>query len=148
MKKAVLGIIALGLSVLVIYTSLNTGDYYSSASGIIGPWVNAHFFFGRLNLVEERTLMSFGSKFLGHFVLFMLVGLFVYLFVSSCLKKKATWVVYFCYGAFLASLGEILQIFTAGRSPTVADIFINYFGYLLIPLSMAFYRSFNPRLSK
>lgn len=148
MKKAILGIVALGLSILVVYTSLNSGATYANAAGVIGPWINDHFFFGRLSHDEVRALMGFGSKFIGHFCLFVLTGLFSYLFFVASLKRRTAWILFFVYGAFLSSLGEIIQLFIAGRSPTVVDVFVNYGGYVLLPMIHGFYRSINPRPSR
>lgn len=140
MKRAILGIVALGLTILIVFTSLNSGETYSGAAGVVGPWVNDHIFFGRLNADEVKALVTFGSKFFGHFSLFALTGVFVYLFLKECLKKKTAWVIFFVYGVFLSSMGEVIQIFVAGRSPTVVDSFIDLSGYVLIPLLIAFYR--------
>ena len=144
MKKVIFGIVALALSALVVFTSLNTGENYAEAAGVIGPWVNAHLFFGRLNAEEVSNLTGFGSKLFGHFALFALTGLFSSLFLSSLLKKRTAWVLYLCYGLILASLGEVIQIFVAGRSPSVADVAVNLAGYLLLPLIHRFYRRLNP----
>ena len=132
------------LSALVIYTSLNSGDTYATAGGRIGAWFNRYIFFNSLNPEEVNNLTGFGGKFIGHFWLFAFTGLFAYLFCKQFPQKKTLFAALFLiYGVILSALGEITQIFSAGRYPTFGDVVLDFAGFLLLPLWMLFYRRLN-----
>jgi len=145
-KKVALIIIVLVLTGLVIYTSLNDEATYDSASGYIGPWINATFFASRLSSAEVLAIVGFGAKAVGHVLLFALMGLFSWLLFNELFheRKKALWTL-LLYGIILASLGEVIQIFSAGRHPTFTDVVINYSSYLFPTLVRRLYCAFNPR---
>ena len=145
-KKVAFIIIVLVLTGLVIYTSLNDEATYEGASGYIGPWINRYFFSSRLSKEEVLAVVGFGAKAVGHVLLFALTGLFSYLLLNEFFddKKKAFWIL-LAYGLVLASLGETIQIFSAGRHPTFRDVVINYSSYLFPALVRRLYCAFNPR---
>ena len=147
-KRAIYLFLALALSGLVVFTSLNTGETYSGIGGFLGPWINNTFFFGRLSDLEVETIVGYGSKFIGHFWLFGFTGLFWWLFLVSFQKKKIAFMA-LAVGLVLASLGETLQIFTAGRYPSFVDVVINFTGFSLLPLChilfLGFQRGVFPR---
>ncbi len=143
-KRVVFLLLAIALTGLIVFTSLNTGSTYNSIGGVIGPWVNRVFFFGRLSDAEVSILVGFGSKFLGHFWLFSLTGLFYWLFFRAFPNKKnALFVALLLLGAFLASLGETIQIFTAGRYPSFADVLLNFMGFIFLPVTCVLFLRFN-----
>ena len=137
-RKWIYGLIFLALTGLVVFTSLNTGDTYASAGGQIGRWINEHLFFGALTPTEVKALTGFGGKFIGHFSLFALDGLFLWLFLRQ-LKWKgfARALALICFGIVIASLGETIQLFVEGRNPSFEDVVINFGGYMLFPMSVS-----------
>lgn len=142
-KRFVYGIITLALAGLIVYTSLNTGNTYSSIGGRIGAWVNAVFFGSRLNAEEVLTITSFGAKFFGHFSLFALEGLFAFLFCGTYKNKWLFAAFFLVFGMFMSVLGESIQLFIDGRSPSFEDVWIDFSGYLLLPIWISFYRKLN-----
>lgn len=146
-KRVVFLVLAIALTGLIVFTSLNTGSTYNSIGGVIGPWVNRVFFFGRLSDAEVSILVGFGSKFLGHFWLFSLTGLFYWLFFRAFPNKKnALFAALLLLGVFLASLGETIQIFTAGRYPSFADVLLNFMGFIFLPVTCSLVLRFNARV--
>ena len=143
-KKWVYGILALVLSALVIYTSLNTGATYDAAGGRIGAWINRYIFASSLNAEELNNLTGFGAKFIGHFWLFAFTGLFTYLLCKQFPQKKTLFAALFLlYGVILSSMGEVTQIFSEGRSPTFGDVVLDFSGFMLFPIWQLFYRAFS-----
>ncbi|MBO5529057.1 MAG: VanZ family protein [Bacilli bacterium] len=142
-KKWVFGIITLLLSALIIYTSLNTGETYGSVGGRVGAWVNQYLLFNSLNTTEVETLTGFGGKFIGHYSLFAVTGLFAYLFCRQQKKKAVFAVIFIVYGFILSGMGEITQMFVQGRYPTVNDVIIDFVGFTMIPLVLTLYRHVN-----
>ena len=142
-KRVIFGLLTLAISGLIVYTSLNTGSTYSVAGGRIGAWVNQVFFFGRLSAVEVSTLTGFGGKFFGHFSLFALDGVFAYLFCTTFKNKRLFAVIFIAFGLFMSVLGETIQVFIEGRSPSFEDVVIDFSGYLLIPLVYCLRKSFS-----
>lgn len=141
MKRIVFGIFALILAGLVVYTSINTGDTYSSIGGWLGPWINHAFFFGKLNATEVEALVAFGGKFIGHFWLFAFQGLFTFLFLDTFQGQKRTRLfALVILGIVLASFGEIIQLFTPQRYPNFGDVLLNFSGYAFLPISICLYR--------
>ena len=134
-KKVIFGIVFALLTGLIVFTSLNTGAPYDAAGGAIGPWVNEHLLFNALSPVEVKAMTAFGAKFLGHFSLYALEGLFLWLFLRQFNLKQSVFVaIMLCFGVFIASLGEVIQIFVDGRFPSLADVIMNFGGYALIPV--------------
>ena len=150
-KKRILFLaLALALTGLIVFTSLNTGQTYSGIGSVVGEWFNRVFFGGNLNANEVDALVGFGGKFLGHFWLFGFTGIFYWLFLGTMrIKRNAIMAILLGLGLILASLGETIQIFTAGRFPTFADVLLNFLGFMFIPLTAflfhGFYRGELPR---
>lgn len=143
-RRIVFGFLALAFAGLIVFTSLRTGSSYSEAGSILGAWVNAVFFGNRLNVDEVQTIVTFGSKFIGHFSLFAVDGLFAYLFCKEFPKNKALFAVIFVvFGLFMSIAGETIQMFVEERNPSLADVLIDYSGFLLIPLVWTFCRKLN-----
>ena len=146
-KKRILFLaLAICLTGLIVFTSLNTGSTYSGIGSVIGQWCNRVFFGGGLNDNEVSTLVGFGGKFLGHFWLFGLTGIFYWLFLRTLrLKRNALMATLLVLGLILAGLGETIQIFTAGRFPTFADVLLNFLGFMFIPLTALLFHGFHGR---
>jgi len=142
-KKVVFGLLALLLGGLVVYTSLNTGDTYAQAGGVVSAWVNEHFFASQLDARQLSALSGFGGKFVGHFLLFLATGLFSALFLSQYKEKHALRVaIFLCYGLVLASLGEVIQIFVPGRNPALGDVILNFWAYTSLPTLWLLYKRY------
>ncbi len=142
-KRVFFLVFALALSGLIVFTSLNTGSTYEGIGGVIGKWMNATFFGGSLIEEEVSAVVGFGSKFLGHFWLFAFTGLFWFLFLRTLRWRKRSLVLLLVLGICLASLGEIIQIFTRGRYPSFADVLLNYSGFMLLPTARLLFVRFN-----
>ena len=143
-RKLVFGILTLVVSGIIVFTSLNTGDTYSSAGSELGNWINQVFFASRLNMAEISAIVGFGGKFVGHFSLFALDGVFAYFFCCSFSKNKGLFAaIFILFGIFMSIVGETIQVFIDGRSPTFVDVVIDYSGYLLIPAVITLYQRLN-----
>lgn len=133
-KRIVFGTLSLLLSILIAVSCFGTGSMYGEAGGRIGNWINDHLLFHVLTAVEVRAMTAFGAKFIGHFTLFALDGLFAYLFFCTFKKRAVLRVVVFVlFGAALSALGETIQMFVEGRYPSFADVLLNYGAYLFVP---------------
>jgi hypothetical protein len=132
MKRWIYLALTLALSGLIIFTSTRTGAEHDAEGGRIIGWINTVFFAGNLSAQEQTSIVGVGAKLLGHFGLFLLTGLFSGLFLASFPNLgKWTLPILMAYSLLLASLGEIIQIFSAGRSPTLHDVFLDLTGFWL-----------------
>ncbi|OPZ35224.1 MAG: hypothetical protein BWY98_00789 [Tenericutes bacterium ADurb.BinA155] len=131
---------------LIIFSSTRTGAEHDEEGGVIITWINQTFFAGNLSAQEQTSIVGVGAKLLGHFCLFMLTGLFASLFLASFPKLGigSFWIL-LAYSIVLASLGEIIQIFAAGRSPTLHDVFLDFTGFWSILLFKIVYRKEHPK---
>ena len=146
MKRIIYGLLSLLLTTLIVVSCFGTGDLYGEAGGRIGNWINDYLLFHSLTPVEVQTMTALGSKFIGHYTLFALDGLFYWLFLSTFQelgKKKAA--AFIAFGLCVSIAGEVIQMFIEGRFPAFADVVINFTGFSMIPLIAVLYRVFNPR---
>ena len=131
-----LGIVIL-LSGLIVFTSTNSGAAHSEAGGRIIGWINTYIFNGRLSQNEQSSIVGIGAKLFGHFSLYLLTGLFSLLFVKELPQKgKNKYMGLISYGLLLSILGEVIQIFSQGRSPLFSDVLLDFSGFILIPLCL------------
>ncbi|MCR5490909.1 MAG: VanZ family protein [Bacilli bacterium] len=129
-RKIVFGIIVIALTALIVFTSTNTGEEHSRAGGVIIGWINDVFFGGGLSSYEKEAIVGVGAKFLGHFSLFLLDGLFFWLFLKEFgLSEKKMAILFVAYGFLLSCAGEVIQIFSEGRYPTFNDVLIDFSGF-------------------
>ncbi|MCQ2742772.1 MAG: VanZ family protein [Bacilli bacterium] len=135
MRKWVYLTLAIAFSGLIVFTSTVTGAKNNEAGGYISQWINSVFFGGRLSDLERGNLVGVAAKLFGHFSLFMLSGLFLELSLASFPKLgKASFVIFLIYSLCLSSAGEIIQIFSSGRSPQLTDVILDLCGFWFIPL--------------
>jgi len=134
---------------LIIFSSTRTGAEHDSEGGVIIGWINRVFFAGNLSAEEQLSIVGVGAKLLGHFCLFMLTGLFSELFLASFPKihQGMLWIL-LAYAIVLSSAGEIIQIFAAGRSPTLHDVFLDFTGFWSLLLFKIAYRKEHPLISQ
>lgn len=141
MKKWILGLISLGLTGLIIFSATRSQSTHIEEGGAVATFINEIFFASRLTQSELSNLISgFGAKFLGHFCLFLADGLFIYLFLNQFkIKELYKGIAIIVFGLFLASLGEIVELFVAERNSSYSDVIINFSGfiftYLVLKLS-------------
>ncbi len=129
-RRIAYAIITLALSVLIIFTSTRTGDDHNRAGGLIIGWINDVFFGGSLSSYERDAIVGVAAKFLGHFSLFLLDGLFGFLFLRTfVLSKKKEAILFLAYGFLLSCAGEFTQIWSAGRFASFADVLIDFSGW-------------------
>ncbi len=80
-----------------------------------------------LNNKELVNTFNYPIRKLAHFTIFLLLGISIYLFISTFnINKKVIISILVCI--LFASLDETHQIFTLGRSPLLLDIFIDSMG--------------------
>lgn len=81
----------------------------------------------------KSNLSTIVPKIMGHLVLFIVEGilaLWVTLYYHSN-KKVLSVVLFMALGLFLGSLTEVMQLFIPGRSGKIADVIVDFIGYLL-----------------
>jgi len=144
-KKTVFAIVALALTGLVVYTSLNTGATYIGVGGRVGRWINEHLLFGALSEDEVWTVTNVGGKFVGHFLLFLLTGSFTWLFLKETkMPALPRTIVLLVYGLLLSCLGEAIQLSVEGRFGSLADVILNFSAYCFVPLWAKLKRDISP----
>lgn len=128
-------VIAILLAGFILFTSTNSGASHSDLGGKTIQWVNEVFFGGMLSEQAKSAIVGVSVKLFGHFSLFLIDGIFFYLFLREThLSRKGKAVLFLSIGFVLSCLGEFIQLFSDGRNGNVFDIVIDYSGFILIPL--------------
>ncbi|MBQ2070313.1 MAG: VanZ family protein [Bacilli bacterium] len=136
-------LIFLALAGFIVFTSTNSGNSHNELGGRTIAWINEHIFANTLTASECDSIVGVSAKLFGHFSLFLLDGLFLYLFLRETkLKGKAVYLIFILIGIVLSSIGEIVQIFSDGRYPSVFDVILDFSGFFL-PLLFVFARKAN-----
>jgi len=134
-KRWVYLTLAMGLGALIVFTSTRSGNQNENAGGTIIGWINGTFFSGQLSDEEKTSIVGVAAKLFGHFALFLLEGLFAELFLLTFprLRWKCL-AILLIYSLILSFSGEIIQIFSAGRYPSLHDVFLDMSGFWMVPL--------------
>ena len=136
-------LIFLALAGFIVFTSTNTGNSHNELGGRTIAWINEHIFASTLTEAECDSIVGVSAKLFGHFSLFLLDGLFLYLFlIETKLKRASAYLLFVLVGLVLSSIGEIVQIFSDGRYPSVFDVILDFSGFLL-PLLFVFAKKAN-----
>lgn len=80
--------------------------------------------------IEE--IKVFIRKVIGHFGLFLVLGVFstlTYFYFSN--KKYISLIIILIVGILTAACSELLQLFADGRNPSFIDIIVDYLGYFI-----------------
>lgn len=81
--------------------------------------------------VGRENISIFVRKFFGHFGLFLLTGILSIVVCYLFIKKRMFFIIVtFIHGLLLASITELIQLFSEGRNGTFTDIIIDYAGYI------------------
>ena len=137
-KWIVLGL-AIAVNVFIIVNACIPGPQSSEESKwIVEPVANA------INAIKEDTInssnsdnfSSFMRKFVGHFSLFGLSGVFTtfsfkFFYYDKCQKYPLFIIFSSISGVFLAILTELIQLIVPGRSGEIVDVLIDVSGYLI-----------------
>ena len=131
-------ILAVALSVFIIIQScLDGGESTGQSSWVVELCKNVINFVIK-DAINESNIGTFTTvirKLVGHFSLFLVDGVFVYLSLYYWLKEKKDMITLLLFtlifGLLLASLSEFIQSFVPGRSGELLDVLIDYGGYLL-----------------
>ncbi len=135
--------ISIALTALIFFTSTRTGEENGLVGGRLINWISKTFFQGSLSQLEKDGIVFVGSKFLGHFSLYALDGLFFYLALRLFkLKRWVFIIILITYSIFIASMGEIIQISSPGRYPAIHDVFLDLTGFLMPVLIIVSYRRY------
>lgn len=133
MKKSlpyILFVLEIIISASILYTSTFSNQSNVINGGRFASFLNNVFFHGELNEFELKNMVGFGAKFIGHFLFFALDGL-IALFLWKYKKNNKATLILLIYALFLSSLGEIIQIFSSLRTPSIFDVLIDFSGYCL-----------------
>ena len=132
--------LSVALSLFLIVNGAIPGDNSAAESNffanIFATIINA-FKSGTINDDNFESFASVIRKLLGHFLAFSVDGVFVSLTCFYFLRGKdwSKWyypiIISFGVGLFVAGLSEFLQVFTADRYGSFADIGIDMGGYIL-----------------
>ena len=137
--------IIFGLTVLwtayIIYHSFLDASASSGASEGLAKLLQNIINTFSPNAINESNIDAFHGflrKFIGHFSFFVVDGLLVswtiYLFGNEKLKTRQFYIgiiISLTFGLLLASLTELIQLYTPGRSGEIKDVLIDFSGYLL-----------------
>ena len=124
--------LTIALAGFIVFTSTNSGASHSQLGGRTIEWVNRVIFGGSLSEGEKSSIVGVAVKLFGHFSLFLLDGLFLFLFLRETrLKRVQKLGILFGFGLFLSIVGEVVQLFSDGRNGNVFDVMIDYSGFLL-----------------
>ncbi|MFA6644736.1 MAG: VanZ family protein [Bacilli bacterium] len=124
------------LMILILVFSGFSGEISSSQSGFVVDVLNAALKFFGINLnADQLDIFAYViRKLVGHFLLFLLDGLFAYLALNNMTIIKNKWLrILVAGGAMLLVAGssELIQLFTSGRSGNLYDVGIDLSGALL-----------------
>lgn len=138
--KYILLTLTLAINVFIIVNSCLNGSTSGDESNGV-----AHFFANIINFVGPNTIndSNFGDfayvirKLIGHFSLFLVNGLLSFVTAHEFMKNwrfaKFYWTiaVTLFFGLFIASLSEVIQLFTPGRFGSMVDVGIDFGGFTL-----------------
>ena len=134
--------LAIAINVFIIVSSCLPGSQSTQESGWLVT-TSANIINGiKADTINDGNIgayTGFVRKFVGHFSLFFISGIFTTLAVKYLYYDNndnyRLFIVFSCIsGIFLANLTEFIQFFIPGRSGEVADIRIDSLGYLLASL--------------
>lgn len=128
--------IFIALMVVILVFSGFSGEISSEQSGLVVDVLNAvlKFFGVILNADQLDAFAFFVRKLIGHFLIFLLDGLFAYLTLASVTFIKKKWlrlVIAISAMLLVAGSSELIQLFTSGRSGNFYDVGIDLSGALL-----------------
>ena len=136
-KRGILFAVLFGVitAVILVFSGFN-GEISSSQSGfVVNVLTSILRFFGIvLNDAQLETFAYLVRKLIGHFLIFVLDGLFAYFAYHNLLEIKSKWlmiIISVATGFFVAGLSELIQFFTSGRSGNLIDVGIDLFGALV-----------------
>ena len=79
-----------------------------------------------------ENVRIFIRKAIGHFGIFLVLGLFaVGVYFSFINKRVLTLILLFGSGFLVAAISEFIQIFADSRGPSIKEVMIDYSGYLI-----------------
>ena len=132
--------LALALNIFIIVNACLNGEQSTGAANPIVEASKAVVNTFSPNAVNETNINDFTiliRKLFGHFGLFavdaLLTGwaLFMWIKPLSWYKSYRFLYISLSYGAFLAALTEIIQVFIPGRSGQFTDSLIDFGGYII-----------------
>lgn len=122
---------------LIYHASLNANDSVKKSDVVTDIVINTVDKVTNTDDSIEETLgresiSNFVRKLFGHFGLFLLNGILSIIIGCLFIKKKILfYLIIFTHGLLIASITELIQLFSEGRIATFKDIMIDYAGYLL-----------------
>ena len=124
------------VTAIILLFSGFSGEISSSQSGFVVNVLNAilRFFGIILNETQLETFAFFVRKFIGHFLIFVLDGLFAYLAIQKMFQLKQIWLMILIalFVTFLvAASSEVIQLFASGRSGNWLDVGIDLSGSIV-----------------
>lgn len=127
-------VIYLGLCALIVYLSCANGATSTAQSNVITEIIAESLTYVNViidpNSSEVKHLVR---KLIGHFGLFFITGVFgiisiIFLRRNRRLKIRS-FIILYCFGAFVAIITEVIQMISEGRGPSANDSLINLSGY-------------------
>ena len=92
---------------------------------------------GAINNGNYKSFSAFIRKSIGHFLLFVVNGVFSFLFIYYFMKDMEgakKWLIItvsLCLGLCLASISELIQFFIPSRSGSTLDVLVDFAGFLV-----------------
>ena len=120
------------------YLSLQTGsDSAEQSKDVVGSMAAIlQFIFGS-DIVVDGAFVTFIRKLVGHYIYFVGLGLFSWLFYYS-FKNIKLWkrlVIHFSSGLIYSFITEfVFQIMMQDRNPTWGDVFLDFGGFITVSL--------------
>lgn len=119
---------------LIVRFSFSNGSESSAQSGFFSSlFIKIHEFIIQRSLNDyEISVVNFEiRKFIGHFLLFAIDGLFLFLIGHFFFSKRKALLITLIFGTLLAISSELIQMFQASRSPQIHDVILDFSGYFL-----------------
>lgn len=129
--------LAVAINVLIIIESCIGGDGSAaqsfSFSESIANFIESIF---PNAIIDHAAFHSATRKFVGHFLLFGLSGLFTTLtfVMNDFLMERFKWkniIFILSFGLIVALVSELIQYFVPGRYGVLTDVLIDYSGYIV-----------------
>lgn len=132
-RGIVYGALFLAITAIIFVFAGFSGEVSSSQSGFVVDVLNAvlRFFGIFLTDIQMDSFAFFVRKFVGHILIFLLDGVFIYLALNQLLPPLKPWhYLAISIGVMLAVAGisELIQLFISGRSGNWLDVGIDCSG--------------------
>lgn len=131
MKKRLvfLGLIIIWLTIIFLFSSNSGSESNYKSKSFINKGITIYEKVTNTNVNNKLVIkkLNYPIRKLAHFTIFLILGIFVYLFINTFeMSNKLILSIFLCL--FFAIFDELHQILVDDRTPQILDIFIDLFG--------------------